>query len=341
MVYEEDREASAGLLRIAVQRMSEHPAALTPTCYTVWYEYLAGINPRLTKVMDAKLKAGGLLDDKIIVDLHQRYCSDFSIEMQQSIRQRSQDILGNIKQQAEEAKQRTSEFCGELEQSASSLAEKNDVDSLKHIITHLQGETISVASSMQGLSNSLEQSQRAVEQLRQQLDNARVEALVDPLTGVLNRRGFDSKMSELLEQALLDHVPLSLAVLDIDNFKQVNDSYGHLFGDQVIKGLAQILKANIKGKDAVARLGGEEFGLLLPETSIEGAGALCEKICRLMESSKIRRASKNEEIGGITVSIGVATLKVDEDPSGFYDRADQAMYASKGNGRNQVTLAHS
>jgi diguanylate cyclase len=337
--YQEDRETSAGLLRLAVQRMSQHTAALTPICYTVWYEYLAGINPRLTRILDARLKEGDVLDDKSIADLYRRYCSEFSIEMQQNIRQTSQNILGNIRQHAEDARARADAFGGQLVESASSLSGQSDADALKHIISHLQGETISVATSMQGLSKSLEESQNAIEQLRKQLDNARAEALVDPLTGVMNRRGFDTKMGELLDQSRLDHTPLSLAVLDIDHFKNVNDNYGHLFGDQVIRGLAQILKANIKGRDAVARLGGEEFGLLLPETNLEGAQALSEKIRRMMEASKIRRANKNEEVGGITVSIGVTTLHDHEDPSAFYDRADQAMYASKGNGRNRVTVA--
>lgn len=339
MEYEEDRETSAGLLRLAVQRMSQHAAALTPICYTVWYEYLAGINPRLTSILDSRLKDGETLDDKAIADLYRRYCSEFSIEMQQNIRETSRNILGNIRQHAEDARIRASTFGGKLEQSASALTGQSDAESLKNIITHLQGETISVANSMQGLSKSLEESQNAIEELRKQLENARAEAMVDPLTGVMNRRGFDSKMVELLDQSRSEHTPLSLAVLDIDHFKTVNDNYGHLFGDQVIRGLAQILKANIKGRDAVARLGGEEFGLLLPETSLEGAQALSEKIRKMMESSKIRRSSKNEEIGGITVSIGVATLQGDEEPSVFYDRADQAMYASKGNGRNRVTVA--
>lgn len=339
MVYEENRETSAGLLRLAVQRMSQHPAALTPICYTVWYEYLAGINPRLKQSMDARLKEGDLLDDTAIEDLYRRYCSEFSIEMQQNIREASQRILGNIRQHAEEARLRTSEFGGQLEQSASFLTVQDDAEALQKVIARLQGETTSMASSMHGLSKSLEKSQSEIDELRRHLDNARAEALVDPLTGVMNRRGFDARMRELLESARLEHAPLSLAVLDIDFFKKVNDNYGHLFGDQVIRGLAQILKANVKGRDAVARLGGEEFGLLLPETGLDGARVLSEKIRRMMELSKIRRASKNEDIGGITVSIGVATLGDDEDPSVFFDRADKALYASKGNGRNQVTVA--
>ncbi len=339
MVYEQDREASAVLLRLAVQHMSQHAAALTPTCYAVWYEYLAGINPRLTLGMDERLMDGGVLADASIEELYRSYCSEFSLEKQQSIREASQNVLGSIRQQAEAVRAHSHEFGGQLEQSASNMNGQTDAGVLRDIIAQLHGETAAVASSMHDLSHSLERSQEEIDELRCQLDNARAEALLDPLTGVMNRRGFDKRMEEFYGIARQKQLPLSLAVLDIDHFKLVNDSYGHLFGDRVIRGLAQILKANIKGRDTVARLGGEEFGLLLPETETEGALALCEKIRSTMAGSRIRRASNNQEIGGITVSIGVATLMPGEDRNAFFDRADQAMYAAKAAGRNQITVA--
>lgn len=339
MIYEEDRQTSEGLLRLAVQHMGKQPAALTPICYTVWYEFLASINPRLTQNMELWLKEGHPMDDAAIEDFYRRFCSEFSIEMQQNIREASQHVLENLMQQAEEARLRASEFGGQLEKSASVLNKISDAETVKTVIAKLQGETATVATSMQGLSKGLEKSQNEIDDLRRQLENARAEALVDPLTGVMNRRGFDARMSAALESAHIEHAPLSLALVDIDHFKKVNDSYGHLFGDQVLRGLAKILKANVKGRDTVARLGGEEFALLLPETGVEGARALSERIRMMMELSKIRRATKNEEISGITISIGVATLKEGEDPNIFFDRADKALYASKGNGRNQVTVA--
>lgn len=337
MEYNEDREASAGLLRLAVQRMSQHAAALTPICYTVWYEYLAGVNPRLEQRMELLLKENPMLGDAEIQDLFKRYCSEFSIEMQKNIRDDAQRILGNIKQFAEDARHSTSEFGGHLKQSANVLSNQNDSASLQKVIAQLHGETTSMVTTMHGLSENLASSQHEINALRQQLENARAEAMVDPLTGVMNRRGFNLRMDESLEDSRREQRPLSLVLVDIDFFKKINDSYGHLFGDKVIRGLAEVLKANIKGKDTVARLGGEEFGLLLPETDLSGAKVLSEKIRRTMELSKIRRLDKNEQIGGITISLGVAMLSDQEDPMKFFDRADKALYASKGNGRNQVT----
>lgn len=340
MEYREDREASAGLLRIALQRMSQHPAALTPICYTVWYEYLAGINPHLVNSMDDRLGRGELLDDAAIQDLYKRYCSEFSIEMQLNVRENAQRILGDIQRLTEDAHQHTSEFGGHLAESANALSHTTDSDALRQVVQMLQKDTALMAASMDGLSQSLESSYSEIEDLRRQLESAKAEAMVDPLTGVMNRRGFDASITQAIEISRMTSAPLSLVVLDIDHFKRVNDTYGHLFGDKVISGLAAVLRANIKGKDGVARLGGEEFGLVLPETDLEGARQLSEKIRRMMELSKIRRLDKNEQIGGITISLGVATLSEDEGVAEFMDRADKAMYASKGNGRNRVTIAH-
>ena len=339
MEYQENREASAGLLRLAVQRMSQHPAALTPVCYTVWYEYLAGINPRLNQRMELLLKENPALGDAEVQDLYKRYCSEFSIEMQKNIREDAQRILVNIQQYAEDARHSTSEFGGHLEESATYLTGQSDMATLQNVISQLQGETLEMVTTMHGLSENLANSQHEIDALRKQLENARAEAMVDPLTGVMNRRGFNLRMDESLADSKREHSPLSLVLVDIDFFKKINDGYGHLFGDKVIRGLAEVLKANIKGKDTVARLGGEEFGLLLPETDLAGAQALSEKIRRTMELSKIRRLDRDEQVGGITISLGVAMLSDQEDQIRFFDRADKALYASKSNGRNQVTLA--
>ncbi len=340
MEYLEDREASAGLLRMALQRMSQHPASLTPVCYTVWYEYLAGINPHLARNMDDRLRRDETLDDAAIQDLYKRYCSEFSIEMQFNLRDNAQRILGDIQRFAESAHQHTSEFGGHLAESADVLTHTADGEALRQVIQMLQKDTALMAESMDGLSQSLESSRSEIDELRRQLENARAEAMVDPMTGVMNRRGFDFNMKQIVEVSRQAATPLSLVMLDIDRFKRINDTYGHLFGDKVISGLAAVLRANIKGKDIVARLGGEEFGLLLPETDQDGARQLSEKIRRMMELSKIRRLDKNEQIGGITISLGVATLTEDEDMTTLMDRADKALYASKENGRNRVTVAH-
>jgi len=187
------------------------------------------------------------------------------------------------------------------------------------------------------LSEQLAQSHKEIETLRAEVMRVRQKAMEDGLTGLANRRNFDEGMSELLAACNAGGPRPSLLFLDIDHFKKVNDSYGHLFGDKVIQVVAEILKRNIKGQDLAARYGGEEFAVLLPMTPLEGARALAESIRVAIAACQIRRSTSETAIGGITVSLGVATYISGETAHGFIERADKALYVSKSQGRNRVT----
>jgi diguanylate cyclase len=339
MKYELDRNASAELMRLVLQRMSRYTAAFTPFCYAVWYEYLAGINPSLRQEMDGLLAKGGIVDDDVIQKLYEDYVSECNTDAERVIGNDAQRILEDIKNFASDADYRASEYGNHLERSAGLLMQQSEPPELQAVVVDLHQQTVSMQVAMRDLNQNLEQSQKEINILRQQLDHARVEALTDPLTGVLNRRGFELCLMEVLEAAHADGTPTSLVMIDIDHFKKVNDTHGHLFGDKVIRALAEVLKANVKGKDAVARLGGEEFGLLLPDTGVDGAKVLAEKIRQTMERGKIRRVDKNESIGGITISLGLALLIQGEDHAQLIDRADKALYASKTGGRNRVSIS--
>jgi diguanylate cyclase len=130
-------------------------------------------------------------------------------------------------------------------------------------------------------------------------------------------------------------------MLDIDHFKKCNDTYGHLFGDKVIRRVAQVITKNVKGQDLPARIGGEEFAILLPDTPVAGALALAERIRMAVERGRIKRGDGAEAVGNITISLGVAEYAPGETLEAFILRADQALYASKAGGRNRVTHASS
>lgn len=166
--------------------------------------------------------------------------------------------------------------------------------------------------------------------------NAQLEALatIDGLTGVKNRRAFDAQLEMEYRRSLRYSTPLSLMMLDVDKFKQFNDSFGHLAGDEVLKEVAQVLTANVRMIDFVARYGGEEFVVLLPNTDADGAMILADRL-----RAKIAGALWDKR--DVTASVGVATLTADiKEGSELTGLSDDALYASKENGRNRCTHAN-
>jgi diguanylate cyclase (GGDEF)-like protein len=175
----------------------------------------------------------------------------------------------------------------------------------------------------------------AYTKLQQSEAHIRELMLTDPLTGVANRRHLDNRLAMELSRQVRYSEPLSVIMTDIDWFKRVNDTYGHTVGDTVLKAFADHLGKSLRTSDFVARYGGEEFVLLLPNTTIEEAAALAE---RIREATKRIRFEQPEL--SMTASFGVTTAHPGEGLSEVLSRADEAMYQSKSNGRDRVsTLA--
>ena len=156
---------------------------------------------------------------------------------------------------------------------------------------------------------------------------------IDPLTGLLNRRELDNRVAKILSQAKRNKSPVTLIIIDIDFFKNINDKYGHAFGDDVLQGLAKILLTNRREHDVIARFGGEEFILVLPDVNKINALKLAEIIRTDVQSNKIKGIN-------ITVSVGVSIASDDKyEFDILFKEADSALYSAKDQGRNR-TIVH-
>ena len=158
----------------------------------------------------------------------------------------------------------------------------------------------------------------------------------DPLTGAFNRRAFMEALEEEFDRAHRYRHPLTAMTLDLDHFKQINDQYGHAAGDKALKGFVAVISPELRSSDCFARMGGEEFAVLLPETALDAATPLAERLRVAVEGLSL---SSEEGPFGLTVSIGLANLRdTDTSPDQILNRADRALYRAKAQGRNRVQV---
>jgi diguanylate cyclase (GGDEF)-like protein len=163
-------------------------------------------------------------------------------------------------------------------------------------------------------------------------------ARIDALTGLHNRLWLEQMLPRFVERARTSDDPLGLILLDVDEFKRYNDRHGHLAGDQALRSLGATLLRSIRPNDAATRVGGEEFLVVLPNTSEEDCAKAAWRICEAIRSQSIHDHEAHR-LPGITVSVGVAMLTRDDDHNRLYDAADQALYRAKRAGRDRVMLA--
>jgi diguanylate cyclase (GGDEF)-like protein len=161
------------------------------------------------------------------------------------------------------------------------------------------------------------------------------QAREDPLTGLLNRRALNDKLAAELQRALRHQRPLCLALLDLDNFKDINDTLSHIVGDQVLIQTARLLEGNRREGDDIARIGGEEFVIVFPETTIDVARAVCERLLACIRSNDWPAHGVKRSV---TASLGVTQYLAKEEPMALLSRADLAMYAAKKSGKDRLMV---
>jgi len=172
--------------------------------------------------------------------------------------------------------------------------------------------------------------------LRSHLAEAQEISMRDPLTSLSNRRRFDDSLARELADARQQGTTLSLVLADIDNFKKVNDLFGHTIGDEILKMFARVLQDNVCARDTVYRYGGEEFAVILPETEVENARRITERMRTQLEGMQLAVNDSGQEIGRITASFGIAELSLGDNADTLVQRADAKLYQAKCAGRNRV-----
>lgn len=338
MRYNDTVSQSGEFLRLAIPLLSKHAIAANPVNYAVWYEYVAGRNAVLVQEIESLLERNAKLNEAQLEALYQKHVSEFDTEGMKKLSLEMRQLIASIADMATHSGAEAHKFSHALTDRIQRFnSGAKSVDALREVISGLLADTTTMRDSITAIQGQLMESKSKAEKLGHELKRVREEAVTDMLSGLLNRKGFSQALDAETLRAR-DSRNLCLLMIDIDHFKKVNDTYGHLLGDKVIRFVGMTVKDRIKGKDIAARYGGEELAVLLPETSLAGARAVAEEIRRAVEAARIQRLDNRQTIGGITVSLGVAQFRPGETHEVFIARADAALYRSKENGRNRVTI---
>lgn len=331
---------SGEILRLILPLMSQYKIPVTPPNYAVWYEYMSGVNRQLKEKLDGFIRSGQLVNEVTTAALYNEFI-DISHEIGQL--EKAQQAFGtlhaNISQVITTAYSNSSEFGDVLNGYQKRIAADINLEQLSLLIKDMHISTKQMVLESKRMMEDLAEARRESGELKKELIDMTRQVKTDSLTGLANRKAFFEHVMEMRVQGEFVTGRHSLLVIDIDHFKSVNDTYGHLFGDKVIKVVATVLKKYTQGKDLAVRFGGEEFVVLLPDTNIDGGRVVAEKIRRVIEGANITSSNNKQIVSKITVSIGIAEFGQDEDVELAINRADKAMYTGKENGRNQVVVA--
>jgi diguanylate cyclase len=321
-------ERALGFLR-------EYNVLPTPINYELWFGYAAGQNPDLIAELDKAVAGGMVADAGLMRDLHTRFFGSGHATALDEVGSKLQLEVQKFAKLLEGAGKDTAGYGRTLNAVSKDLTHA-DVNKIKAVVESLVAATQAIEVRHQVLESELKSSTSEMHALRQRMETVRKKSLIDPLTGLANRRCFDERVEEALHDLKTDGGELCILIGDVDNFKTFNDTWGHSTGDQVLRLVANCFKSNTKGRDTAARYGGEEFVVLLPQTKIENAITVAEHIRRAVENKKIVKRATGETLGSITLSLGVAKYLPGEPIAETINRADACLYAAKRGGRNRV-----
>lgn len=339
-MYHDDLHQAAEFAHAAVASMARFSIPPTPINFTIWYEYHAGRDPALSRAIDALLAGHKPFTPEVTLQLYEEFLNPARmLRASRETTEKLQEAMDELRNFIGAAEQDTRTYGDKLEHFSDKLDAHPGAPSMGALVGAMLQETRIMQERNQSLEERLAETTAEVQMLREHFEQARREALSDSLTGLANRKNFEQTLTLLSKAAQDEHEPLSLLLLDIDHFKQFNDRHGHQTGDTVLQLVARTLSDNVKGQDLAARYGGEEFAVLLPRTRVDQAVKLGDNLRQLISTRKLVKRQSGDELGRITISLGVAEYRPGEALSSFVQRADAALYEAKRKGRNCVVAA--
>ena len=328
------------LARDAIELMEQ--AAVWPTAlnFELLLHIIADPNGPLAQEIQRLLASGEPITDFVAEALAQTYLP--KARLHEEIRDAGDQLnqeLATVTRAIKTAQQTNAAYGEQLAGATQELTEALEPSGLQELVRGLARATNMVQTENKELEQRLAESTAEVGRLRDHLQQVRRDATTDALTNLANRKSFDEELERACAEADAGGGPMMLAVLDIDHFKNFNDTWGHQTGDQVIRYVASVIGRVGAPPRFAARYGGEEFAMIFAGESARAVDHVLHQILDEIASRRLKRRSSNEDLGAVTISAGFAERLPGELPASLMDRADTALYESKHAGRNRVSRA--
>jgi diguanylate cyclase len=332
-----EHQHSMAFASVAFEKMKDLHHAPTPHNYEIWYNYASAAKPSLNQAVNDLITASGTVSQSELDELYEKFLSPMRLTDQMDMF--GSQVIGEIDQMMtviDGTLDSTTRHTESLADVTAEIDDSTDQNALRSVINKLVQTAKDIERTNHNFEAHLKESKHEINELQKHLDAVRAEILTDPLTTLSNRKHFDQTIVKAIADVAANNTPLSLVLIDIDDFKKFNDTWGHLTGDQVLRLVALSLKHNVKGQDLAARYGGEEFAVVLPNTALRQATTVADHIRRAVMNRELMKRSTGENLGHVTISLGVAALRAGDTPQTLIERADNCLYAAKRNGRNRV-----
>lgn len=333
-----EKNDKAGFIASQVMaRIAQDGLKPTPAVFALLYAHFTGMHPEVTRAIDDIDARKKPLTTDLVEQLHDLHLSaKREKQFLDETAKKMQVTMGEIADLIRGAGVTQKEYNQNLQRQSDTLSSATDMNEIKRVVSTLLDDTLRVVTENQKLETRLQESSFEIQQMRQDMQSLKQESLTDMLTGVPNRKAFDMEIKTRAAESLEKAKPLSLITIDIDHFKVFNDTFGHQVGDQVLRLVARTLSEGLKPTEMLARYGGEEFTVIVPNTKLRDAEKLADKLRERIAAKDIINQSKNEKLGRLSISLGVAQFHPGEPLDNLIDRSDRALYRAKAAGRNNV-----
>jgi diguanylate cyclase len=331
-----DQELSLRRAEDTLALLKSHGPSGGPRSFEIWYTHVSGQNPALSKALNEMLARSSELTLAQIELLWDQHLSPnrFASHAEKT----SLGVLNEIDSVMEMidlAMGSTSQYSRSLESLTNDLDGSVDRNKLRDVVSRLVRATKETVATNQTLEARLQETRGEIQDLRETLESIRTESLTDPLTTLANRKHLDNMLLSAVDHAALSGEPLTMMMIDVDHFKQFNDTWGHLTGDQVLRLVAMSIKGAVRPTDTAARFGGEEFAVILPASSLKSGLLVAERIRQTVMGRELVKRSSGEALGRLTVSIGIASYIRGDTAAMLVERADKCLLEAKRSGRNR------